>query len=86
MTDITSGAQAFIFILDTKRKNYTLRFLCIPGEESTPAKINSIAIFGRLKPLGGGVWQKVLSLEGGEDDILERLGTVMELLGFGIHV
>lgn len=86
MSHITNGAQALLFTFDWKQNKFRIRLHCVPGEESTPSKINSLAIFGRLKALGGGVWEKVLPIVGGEEDTLERLASVMDLLGFGVYV
>jgi hypothetical protein len=85
MSDIGSGAEAFSFSFDKTTNSFTLRFFCQPGEESTAAKVNSRALFGRLKPMGGGVWERVVPITGDLEG-LERLVFAMHLLGFGEYV
>jgi hypothetical protein len=85
LTYITPEARSLIFLFDRKNLAFTLRLSCVPGEEDTAANINGTGLFGRLKWRPGGIWEKTIPIA--EDvESLERIGSILSMLGFGVYI
>jgi len=85
MDKVDQGARALTFQFEREKNNFILRVLVVPSEEGTIAKINATGLFGRMKSLGRGKWERVVGL-GDDLETLERLASAMAMLGFGVYV
>jgi len=85
MDKVDQAARALVFLFDREKNNFTLRVFVVPGEEGTISRINASGLFGRMKSLGRGRWERVVPL-GDDVETLEQVASVMAMLGFGIYV
>ena len=88
MADVTPGAEALIFFLNSDKRTAVLRLLA--SDDSTTEKINAEMAKANiawppLKPSGPGTWETTISFSGDENSA-DRTFIVVGLFGFPVYL
>jgi hypothetical protein len=88
VADVTSSAEALIFLLNSDKKAGVLRLLA--SDDSTAEKMNAGMAKARvawtpLKPSGAGAWETTIPFSGDEQSA-DRTFVVVGLFGFPVYL